>query len=353
MLIYWTMFAVPALGALVGDRASNRRQVRIALGLLIVFLTVVVGFRYQVGTDWTNYEQLVEATRFETLLTAMSFGDPAYSLLSWISTHVGLGQLVPNFVCGSLLLFGIWRFARRQANSWLVIAAAVPYLVIVVGMGYVRQAAAIGLILIALNRLEDGAVKHCVKWIVLAALFHVTAVCILPLVALAVVRKNLWAAVPVFVVGAALYPLLFASRLETFSDTYVETDIESSGVLPRLVMGLASTLVFFAWRRRFLLSPLMRSFWTYIGLATIAAGLLVLFVPGSTIIDRVALYFIPLQLFVVGNSGSAVAATGRGRFMFDAMWLLAYASSMFVWLNYATHSVDWVPYRLYPLEELR
>ena len=38
-----------------------------------------------------------------------------------------------------------WFFVRRQPMPWLGLLVAIPYLVIVVGMGYSRQAIALGL----------------------------------------------------------------------------------------------------------------------------------------------------------------------------------------------------------------
>lgn len=48
------------------------------------------------------------------------------------------------------------RFARSQPDPWLAVLVAVPYLVIVVAMGYSRQAVAIGILLAGLGRLERG-----------------------------------------------------------------------------------------------------------------------------------------------------------------------------------------------------
>jgi hypothetical protein len=63
----------------------------------------------------------------------------------------------------------------------------------------------------------------------------------------------------------------------------------------------------------------------------------------STAVDRMALYLIPLQLFVFARLPDLM---GRGRGLRN--WVLAvvayYAAVLFVWLNFATHAYTWVPY---------
>ena len=62
MLPYWLFFLVPALAALASGplmrvKADGTRPLRIdAIWLLmIVALSLVIGFRYDVGGDWGNY----------------------------------------------------------------------------------------------------------------------------------------------------------------------------------------------------------------------------------------------------------------------------------------------------------
>ena len=66
--------------------------------------------------------------------------------------------------------------------------------------------------------------------------------------------------------------------------------------------------------------------------------------PSSTAVDRVALYLIPLQLFVFSRLPDLM---GRGRGLRN--WVMAvvayYTAVLFVWLNFATHSQYWLPYQ--------
>ena len=76
--------------------------------------------------------------------------------------------------------------------------------------------------------------------------------------------------------------------------------------------------------------------------------LLLSVVPSSTAVDRVALYWIPLQLFVLSNIPNVFGRSNKK----NTAWIYAVigysAAVQFVWLNYANYAHTWLPYRFYP-----
>ena len=73
--------------------------------------------------------------------------------------------------------------------------------------------------------------------------------------------------------------------------------------------------------------------------------------PSSTAVDRVALYFIPVPMYVFSRLPDALWR-GRHRLAVRGGVVAYYGLVMFVWLNFATHSKYWVPYQFYPLVDL-
>lgn len=347
MLIYWTMFAVPALSALAsGVQGENgQKQPQIAYALLLLAFAIIIGFRYEVGGDWFAYEEIVDYISAETFRYSMMNGDMGFSFVAWISTRAGFGSTGPTFFCGAVLVYGLWRFGQTLAQPWLALTAGVPYLIIVVGMGYVRQSAAIGFILLALIQFERGSMMQFGKWMLAATLFHVSALSLLPLTALALVRKRPLALIPLSVAGAVLYVLLLRPRLDRFYENYVVAEYDSSGAMVRLAMNAVPAVLYLIYRKRFVLSENGRVFWGL--LSALALGLVVLVIvsPATTAIDRIGLYCIPLQLFVFGHIVPLVARTGTGQALFTLAIIVYYTAVMFVWLNFATHSEYWLPYR--------
>ena len=68
----------------------------------------------------------------------------------------------------------------------------------------------------------------------------------------------------------------------------------------------------------------------------------------ATAIDRVALYLIPLQLFVFARL-PRLARTVKGRTLLVLGVVGYYSAVQFVWLNFATHAQYWLPYQFMPL----
>ncbi len=61
--------------------------------------------------------------------------------------------------------------------------------------------------------------------------------------------------------------------------------------------------------------------------------------------DRLALYLLPLQLAVIPRLSSVIGSRALGKAI-----VIAYAIAIqYVWLNFGTYSVFWVPYHFYPL----
>ena len=145
MVVYWVLYSYFAAGTFLHHHS---RLSRISYALLVVgglFIALMIGLRFEVGGDWFAYQRMYSFVRIATFEQILALGDPGYQLLNWLAVQVGGGVLLVNLFCGAIFAWGLLAFARVQANPWLAILIAVPYLVIVVAMGYSRQGVAIGI----------------------------------------------------------------------------------------------------------------------------------------------------------------------------------------------------------------
>ena len=95
-----------------------------------------------------------------------------------------------------------------------------------------------------------------------------------------------------------------------------------------------------------MIAPSEKKLWTVISLISI--GMFITFFPTNltTALDRMALYFIPLQLVAFAYLPDAIGRPGGQNQNIVACILLYYAAVMFVWLNFASHASYWLPYQL-------
>ncbi|WP_225421069.1 EpsG family protein [Sphingomonas parva] len=351
LLPYWLLFSIFAAGSI----EYRRRSLTAAGGptpLLIVaglFTALMVGLRYEVGGDWFNYEDIYLNVSYKRFSEALIDSDPAFSVLNWVSHWLGFDIWFVNLTCAALFVWGLVRFARRQSNPWLSILIAVPYLIIVVGMGYTRQAVAIGFILAGLSVVDRASLLRFSFYIIAAATFHKSAIVVLPIVGLAATRQRI-VIVPMLAATAALVYYLFVSAsVDALMQNYVEAELSSQGAAIRVGMNLPPALVYLLLQRRFGLDDQQRKLWRNFSIASIGALVILMFTDATTAVDRLSLYLIPLQMFVLSRLPDVLGGNGR-RNSQVAVGIIGYSALIqYVWLNFAAHSEYWLPYQVYPI----
>jgi hypothetical protein len=348
---YWLLFTVSAAGAFQNQRnVHSPVQGGPLLAALGVFVALMVGLRFEVGGDWTAYIAIFQEMRYKQLIEAAKMSDPGYILLNWIVFQLGVEIWLVNLVCGALFAWGLVVFCKRLPNPWMGFVIAVPYLVIVVAMGYTRQGVAIGLILLGIVQLRDNqSIARFAFYIFAAAAFHKTAVIVLPLVALAATQNRLILAGIGAVLGAMLYYFFIFTELDLLMQNYVTDEYDSSGAMLRLLMNLPPAALFLLLKNRFALNEFDRKLWRNFAYAAFVAFAFLFVLASSTVIDRLALYIIPLQLFVYATLPTLMGSNGRENGAVKIAVIAYSGLVLYVWLTAATNASQWLPYAVYPL----
>jgi len=358
MLVYWLIFGFVAYMAIsrrqtgqpYGIEFNYHSSQNRGLGwfeLTFILLVLVIGLRFEVGGDWGNYLPAVERAKWNTLAEALSRGDPAYELLNWLGANWFGGIYLVNAVCAAFFVFGLLAFCKNQPRPWLALLVSIPYLVTVVAMGYTRQGIAIGIAMLALVALQQGSIRRYVMYIAFAALFHKSAIILMPL-AILFSTKNRWLVIlSVGFTTFLTYIFLLADSVQQYTSGYIDAEYDSAGALIRITMNVLPASIFLLYRRRFNIEPVQSKFWAWVSYITLALLVPLFISPSSTAVDRVALYFIPIQLFVLSRLPDAMATNRNSQ-----TWVLvvvAYSAAvLFVWLFFASHSKFWLPYQFYP-----
>ncbi len=344
MLPYWIFYLIPAVGLLPGQRMTPASQ-RILWWLLWLTFALIIGLRHEVGGDWGAYLRYFDRASQMTLPQVLSQGDPGYYFINWVVAGIGGNIYAVNFICGVVLMAGVVMFSRRQPLPSLALLVAVPYLITVVGMGYSRQAVALGFILLGLVALADGKMRRFVILVLIGAAFHKSAVLMLPVAALASSRKRAWNLFWVGVVTLVGGYLFLFDSVDTLWENYVEAGYHSQGGLIRVLMNAVPAALYLLLHHKLSLGEEARRLWWWISVFTLACIPLVLI--SSTATDRVALYLIPLQLFVFSRL-HLIANDTLVRAYIVAGVVAYYTAVLAVWLLFATHAYAWLPYQMYP-----
>jgi hypothetical protein len=357
MLVYWLMFLLPAGYAFLSPRRSDilarRKQppkMQFAWICVFIALTLVIGYRFKVGGDWTTYLHHLSSMRYKNMSQVLDKGDPAYNLLNLLSIRQDWGISGVNFVCALLFSLGLVVFCRALPLPWLALAVAMPYMVTVVAMGYTRQGVALGLVMMGLEALTRKKNLWFVVWVICAATFHKSAILLLPIAVLAATRNRFWTAVWVGVVGLFAYFLLLDNSVDALYINYVEAKYGSQGAIIRTAMNLVPACIYLVFAKRFHMPLNEAKLWRWFSIISIVLFGAAVTTTATTAVDRVALYMLPLQLVVFAYIPGALGKRGGVNTGLTSLILLFYGTVLFVWLNFAATAFAWLPYRFYPLE---
>lgn len=343
MIPYWILFllfALPALAERSGAAAGGRSS--LGYWALALFTVLMIGLRFQVGGDYETYQKIFESAAYGTLAEAIERGDPGYQFINWAIGHMGGAVWQVNLICAAIFGWGLFRFCRTEPSPVLAALVAVPYLIIVVAMGYTRQAVAIGFILAGIASLvRGGSIIRFIIYVAFAALFHRTAVIVLPFVIFAGRRNRFLSAIAVVAAAIALYDLLLRESVDILVTNYVDARYESQGAAIRVAMNLLPAILILWTGDRLGLDEYQRRFWRLMSVVALACVPALALIPSSTAVDRVALYLLPLQMVGIGRAIFLSQSRAVARLLIVAYCGLV----LFVWLNFAAHAFAWVPYR--------
>jgi hypothetical protein len=352
---YWLLFLVPAFWAVTSLNQTVPATIRARQDHwpaqwrgVFVLLVLMIGWRHEVGGDWETYLMELDLIFNESTETRANPQDPMFAVLNWVAVNSGLGVYFVNILSAIIFSWGLLVFCRAQTRPWLALTVAVPYLITVVAMGYTRQGVAIGVAMLGMVALGRGNILRFMLWIGLAATFHRSAVILAPLALLAGSKRNAFALLWVAVTCITLFALMLWESLDSFVNGYLRDEMQSSGAAIRIAMNAFPAVLFLLFRKRFQLSAELRSFWTWMALSALLFVALLFVSPSSTAVDRVALYWIPLQIFVFSRLPNALDKRNSK----NAVWVYAVvtysAGIQFVWLIYADTAFAWLPYQFYP-----
>lgn len=344
MIPYVLMIAVPGLLALRGIRQSA-----IWLFLVALLYWLMVGFRFHIGMDWNNYFYIYERTQHLSTSDVFFDREPGFTVLNWLAGSLG-GLIFVNAFCALVFCWGFFHVAKRCREPFIAIAVATPLLVVGFAMSGARQSLAIGIIFYLFATWEDRRTWSRIALVLLASLFHFSAIFVLTFVALSanasvVVRLGGL----ILIVPAILLIIRFApSSVDTYTDTYAGArQLSAPGAIVQVGVIAIPALFYLLIRRRWAEingdSPLYRD----LAIASIVA--IPVIAVSSVGAYRFALYFWPVAMYVWAGV-PALIETALPRALYRLTIVLASVALLVGWLTFANNKGAWLPYQNWLLQ---
>jgi hypothetical protein len=335
MAIYWILLFTPSLFSAFMRRKTLAAAI-VFFALFIVFV-IVVGLRDTVGTDWLNYVHIYESLMASGSTLEEFSREPAFYLINVVARDTSLGIHFVNLVHAVVFLGGLFYFCyKRCPDRFLALAIATPYLVIVIGMSGIRQAAAIGIVMFTLAIWRQSTNFTRIALLVLASAFHTSAILLAVLVVFDGARRPVrWFFVGVAALIAGLF--ILGPTQDYYVNSYVENNLESPGAVYHSLLVVIPSAIYVLFRRRFAARDLYEP--VLYRMSMIALAVFPLLWVSSTGLDRFYLYFTPVELFVLSSIGLLTSGV-----LARLAMLLMNSAILFVWLEYANNAANWRAY---------
>ncbi len=344
MLPYFIMLMIPSTFALF-----NTHRLSLALWYTTYILFILfVGLRLEVGPDWFQYGYIHTTLANDSFWDVIVQAEPLSYLLFWISETSGFHVYLSNLVAATIMITGVFSFARRTVNPWLAVVTATPYFIFVMGMSGVRQTMAAGIVLFLLSRWERYNFFTRAAYILIAAMFHTSA---LVNNVFLIIKLNIPLRYKV-VLGAAVLLLtlylsfevsVYADNIAQYQQRYIESDFveRSFGSVYHIGMITVPAVLGFLFRRRIshnIHSQSLLNFGLYASIS-----MLVLNFFSTTVASRltVYLYFVPMMVYPALISSTFRRGQLGGAFMV----IFFHAMILFVWFNFANHAFAYINYK--------
>lgn len=351
MTIYIILFLFP-LGMALARPNINNLESRVLFYSFAIFLILFVGLRYEVGVDWDNYLVHLDnaaEVQFNISLDGIEFGgkDPGYAILNWTAIQFGYGVWFVNLVSSFIFFVYFYKFVKKLPNPWFVLTVSMPYLVIVFSMNYTRQSIGFAFLLAGLIVLEEKKIKQFIFYILIGSLFHKTALVLIALPMFLKNRNPIFTILSVLVVAIIGFFAILAETYDSLVNQYIVEEMSSSGALLRVMLCATPAIIFIIKRNKLEIFDIRKKIIFILSLVSLCFVPLVLFTPYSTAIDRLALYLIPIQLYVYSYIPKLFYKPA-GKYISLISISVVYFSLLVVWLLYSEYAEYWIPYQFYP-----
>ncbi|EEA96970.1 conserved hypothetical protein [Pseudovibrio sp. JE062] len=315
------------------------------LASFAIALSAFIGFRFEVGKDWIQYNYIFKLITELPFVEAMDFTDVGYSFINWLAFQLGFGISAVFFFCAVVLVVGLMMFAALTPYPWLAMAIAMPHIVTIMAMDHIRQTTTLGFILIGLALLARDRVWAFMGCIVLGALFHRTGIMCL-VFGLFLVQKNRLLLYPaVLGISAILMKFLLADQIGVYFLRYVETSAGSRGALIRLLLNALPAVGFLIYGKYANLPEKLDKVMRAMAWAAVISLLVLPLLPSAVIIDRIGKYFLPVQILFFPLLVSLLHGYAL-RFIATSLLCAYLFLTQFYWLYTSELADYWVPYKM-------
>ena len=283
--------------------------------IFVIYLIIIVGFRFEMGLDWGNYikEFYDRNFIFENQDTLSTFFKNLF--LGQISNNRNIEPLylqslhLSNFLFGNIIFFNALNallaigclcfFCFQQKNKWFGMVIAVSF-IIFYGMDIVRQFTALGFIFLMIFNLSKKNYRYSFIFWFISFCFHISSIIFITLYFYVRLSEFEYKYKVYFWIFLCLIvSVLIFLQIENISSIFINTyqPYVNKGLIFRLIIYTFPLLIFLYFKKEFTNSKYIKILNWYSAFIIILIFSLIYGIH-STIIDRFVVFLMPYQIIV-------------------------------------------------------
>lgn len=345
-MIYFIILFIISIGALIDNRVIQKRALNRIFDFLLIFILIINGLRHEIGADWGLYLLRLNETKGESFQSIVGLNkDLFYYFINWLGANFFGGIYLVNFICSLIIIFCIRKYLYSIKYKWLGLLVLYPYYLVIVSNNYTRQAVSIAIFMFGISLLKKNMFIRFSAFNLLSTSFHFSSVINFIYPAIISLKRNKGVFI-VTAIFASLFGIYFyQTRLSSLIEVYLLSTIyESKGVLIRLIFLLIPSVIFLIYAKAFSTSTEKKVYQLVsFGVIFLLIGYFI-GVP-TTLLDRIALYLIPINVLVFSNISLIMPRVKQKYFvgsLFNISLAFIYLSA---WLIFSKHSPSFIPYK--------
>lgn len=263
-----------------------------ATALYIIYILMFIfifGFRFEVGVDWFSYERnhIIYVSNIVNYLSGIANLDVreiGFRLLNYISFQFGTGYQGLIFISTVIFISSsIYAVSRMKINPYYFLVMTFPFHVVMSAMNLTKQSLALSISLLAFSFLLERRRLLFVFWIIVAAMFHTSALIFIAYIFIDNRKRYL------ILFSVLLFPLyiLMVARYEQ----YFDSGLSSVGIFLRLAMVFVLLVSIFIYRNQWLSYGLHLKR-IYASMYAMFVAIILISLISSTMGDRLSYYLI-------------------------------------------------------------
>ncbi len=342
MYIYFINLSVLLLLHLLFYKYKNFELEKFIWIIVILLLSIFIGFRNEIGGDWKQYESfyyVVSDFTFDEILDSSL----VYIYINKISHYLGIQFVGVNFICAIIFMLSLANFLNQTNNKWLGLSVSFPIIILILGMGFTRQGLAFSFTLFLIKALEEKKLFKSFIFIILSLLSHKSAI----LISSILIFLYFWYYKKYFyILLSILIPIFFASLFWNYYNHYLYfyagsgQHMFSYGSLPRSLLIVSIAILFFIFKKKFNNMSEYQIF-IYSSISWIIIFLFPFSIITSIGADRLLFYLYPLKLAFVSFANLKDKSLNFVVFLICS----AYFFYLVLWMSHGVNAYKWVPYK--------